>query len=82
MAAVASGGLGLSIQDWRTGANITIELDRALALEVAMMPVGTRLVVAVIVEDIAFGAEVVAGAVVLAGALELVEPEPGVAVED
>ncbi len=47
-----------------------------------MMPTGAMLVVAVTVEEIAFGIEVVEGAVVLDGPLELPETEPGEAVEE
>ena len=72
----------MSIHDWIMGPMTPIELDKARALELAIMPVGIRLVVAVTVEDIAFGIEVVAGTAVLDGTLALAETEPGEAVEE
>ena len=54
------------------GPMITIELDSSLALELASMPVGTRLVVAFTVEDNALVIEVMAKADVLDGAFVVV----------
>lgn len=47
-----------------------------------MMPTAARLVVAVIVEDIAFAIEVVEGGAVLVGPLKLLERELREAVEE
>ena len=59
------------------GPMITIELDSSLALELASMPVGTRLVVAFTVEDNALVIEVMAKDDVLDGAFVFVEVRTG-----
>ena len=71
----------MSIHDWMIGPTITRELERAEALELAITPTGAMVVVAV-GEEIAFGIEVVEKAVVLEGPFELLEIEPGDAVEE
>lgn len=59
------------------GPMITIELDSSLALELASMPVGTRLVVTFTVDDNTFGIEVVAKADVLDRSFVVVEARTG-----